>query len=92
MLRYAAIGGALRDDARLAGADLWGAKLRGIEAPRADLKGANARLRELDLGSCDLRHLRQADAGLDRTRLRLDQLGVPWAGRWRASGKSTPRL
>ena len=76
--------------ANLSGADLTGADLLGASLAGADL--TNARLVRLDLAGCDLRHARLADAWLERTRFRLDQLGgavgEEVAGEWEAARRA----
>ncbi len=97
VLAAACLDGADFAGARLQKADLAGARLRGTDFTGATLAGATladadlsgARLTQLDLSACDLRHARLADAWLDRTRLRIDQLGgaigEERAGEWDAA-------
>ena len=105
VLREATLRGADLSGARLNGASLQKADFAGANLSRADLTGAdllgaslagadltNARLVRLDLAGCDLRHARLADAWLERTRFRLDQLGgavgEEVAGEWEAARRA----
>jgi uncharacterized protein YjbI with pentapeptide repeats len=70
--------GATLKRADLRGATLKGANLRGAQLDGAMLDGADlsgARLPLVSLVGCGLRHVRLAGAWLERSQMRLDQLG-----------------
>ncbi len=73
--------------ARLKGANFRGADLAGANLAEADL--SQAELVQLSLLTCDLTHVRLAGAWMERTRIRVDQLGGALgeevAGEWPAA-------
>ena len=77
-LQSADLRGAQLQNSNLGGARLRGANLRGADLGRAKLDGADladAELVQVNLLTCQLRHIRLAGAWMERTRLRIDQLG-----------------
>ncbi len=73
LLRNATLSQADLHGARLERADLSGANLRGVNLREATL--TEARLRDIDLSHCDLTHVRFAGAWLEKSRMRVEQLG-----------------
>ena len=77
-LQSADLRGAQLQNAHLTGTRLRGANLRGANLNNATLDGADladAELVQVNLLTCQLRHIRLAGAWMERTRLRIDQLG-----------------